>query len=282
MEYIDKLEYLKKNILNDEFIAATALASDYEPKQLRFYIETSLEEARHSLGLINGRDPDNKVILEFGSGLGLASSVLNMCGYNIVSFEPGGLGFEKNLIVNRLIRRSLNLDYILLNDMEQLSGHRFDIIFSNNVLEHIDNIEEVLSGLNKVLNCDGIMIHNIPNYIIPYEPHFGVFFIPLFPKKTSFLIPKQITDTNLWKSINFINYFDVIRYAKQNSATVEFRRQALYKTFLRLESDKEFQERHRGIGILALFLKKTNLINLLKFLPTFLNTPMIFEWKKNA
>lgn len=282
MEYIEKLEYLKKSVLNEEFIAATALASNYEPNKLRFYIETSLEEAEYSLGLIEGIDLNNKVILEFGSGLGLASSVLSMCGYNIVSFEPGGLGFEKNLIVNRLIRQSLNLDYILLDSMEQLSDYKFDIIFSNNVLEHIDNIEEILSDLNKVLSRDGIMIHNIPNYIIPYEPHFGVFFMPLFPKKISFFISKQITDTNLWRSINFINYFDVIRYAKQNSATVEFRRQALYKTFLRLESDKEFRERHHGIGMLVLFLKKTKLINLLKFLPTFLNTPMIFEWKKNA
>ncbi len=277
-----ELECLKACVLNDSFIRSTALASNYSFNELKLYIETSIEEANHSLKLLDTIDLHNKTILEFGSGLGLASSILCMCGYDIISFEPGGLGFERNAVVNRLIKESLNLNYVLLDDSSKLFDHTFDIIFSNNVLEHIDHVEETLSSLNKMLNYNGVMIHNIPNYIIPYEPHFGILFFPLFPKKSSFIIPKRITSTNLWKSINFINYFDIIRYAKQNHATVVFKQRALYETFLRLEKDKEFSGRHRWIWMLAQFLKTTKLINLLKFIPAFLNTPMVFEWKKNA
>ncbi|MFH1514101.1 MAG: class I SAM-dependent methyltransferase [bacterium] len=40
---------------------------------------------------------------------------------------------------------------------------QFDLIYSSNVLEHIENIEEAIDEMNRVLKPDGIMIHVIPN-----------------------------------------------------------------------------------------------------------------------
>lgn len=43
-------------------------------------------------------------------------------------------------------------------------GH-FDLVFSSNVLEHIDNLEIALEEMQRVLSSDGIMIHVLPNAV---------------------------------------------------------------------------------------------------------------------
>jgi hypothetical protein len=97
----------------------------------------------------------------------------------------------------------------------------------------------------------------------------------------SFLISNKITNTNLWKSINFINTFDVISYAKSANADLIFEKSLIYKTIKRIEKDKEFASRHVGISKIFNILKKLYILKVLKFLPVSLNTPMVFEWTKS-
>lgn len=272
---------IEKILLDEVFIKDISKNTDYEYDSLRNYIVTSLEEASHTLSLISKYDLSDKKILEFGSGLGIASIVLNSNGYNITSFEPGGLGFEKNILVNKYIKEHLNLEFNLVSDIECIKDNSFNLIFSNNVLEHIDNIEEVIYKLDSSLTKNGIMIHNVPNYIFPYEPHFGIFFFPIFPKKMSILISTKITNTDLWESINFINVFDIKSYAKKANAIVKFEKELMYKAINRIEVDKEFSKRHIKISKIVRVLRKIGVMNLVKILPIALNTPMIFEWRKN-
>ena len=273
---------IENELLSDEFIKKASEYSDYDYDLLKQYIITSIEESKHTLKLINHYDLKDKRILEFGSGLGIASIVLSSHDYDVVSFEPGGLGFEKNILVNQFIKDYFELQYELISDISDIEENSFDFIFSNNVLEHIYNIKEVVMKLDISLKKSGIMIHNVPNYIVPYEPHFSILFCPIFPKRMSFLIPKRITDTNLWKSLNFINIFDVISYSKEAKATVAFEKELLYKTVNRIENDKEFRSRHIRLNKVINLLNKFGVIKLLKILPLSLNTPMVFEWKKNV
>ena len=267
-------------ILKKEFIQDVSNHCNYDYKQLEFYIITSIEEAKHTLKLISKYNLKNKNILEFGSGLGIASIVLSLNGYKITSFEPGGLGFEKNLLANKYIKNKLRLKFDLISNLSEINNNSLDFIFSNNVLEHIFNIEETILKLHNTLAKDGIMLHNVPNYIFPYEPHFGIFFFPLFPKKTSFLISKNITQTDLWKSLNFINTFNIISYAKRANAKVTFEKELLYETIQRLEEDEEFAYRHKRISKIINIIRKIGLLKIIQLLPIFLNTPMIFEWRK--
>lgn len=272
---------IEKQLLDDTFIRKLSQENNYKYVLLKNYILTSIEEAKHTIKTITKYLGEEKNILEFGAGLGIASIILKMNGYSITSFEPGGLGFEKNSLLIKALKKHFNLNFTLLNDISEIKSESFDLIFSNNVLEHIENIEEIILQLDQALTINGRMIHNVPNYIIPYEPHFGIFFFPLFPKKMSFLKSKKITDTNLWKSLNFINLFDISNYAKSVNATVVFEKHLIYKTIQRIENDKEFANRHIGISKFIRILKKIGILKLLIFLPVSLNTPMVFEWKKN-
>lgn len=273
---------IDKELLDKDFIKGVSDVCDYEYEELKSYIVTSIEESKHTLKLIDKYDLKKKSILEFGSGLGIASIVLSLNGYDITSFEPGGLGFEKNILVNEYIKDYFKLKFNLISNLSDINSNSFYFIFSNNVLEHIPDIENTILKLNDILTEDGIMVHNVPNYTFPYEPHFGIFFFPLFPKKMSFLISKKITETNLWKSINFINTFDVISYSKKTNANVTFEKELMYKTIQRIENDIEFANRHKRISKIISILKKIGILKLIQLLPISLNTPMIFEWKKNV
>ena len=166
-----ELEYIKSKILNDNFIKNAINYSDYKG-DLKSYILTSIEEANYMLKLLDSIDLVSKNILEFGAGLGFCSTVLYMRGIKVSSFEIGGKGFESNLLLNKYIKKTLNLDYKLISNLEDIYPESYDFIFSNNVLEHVDNFNVIMNVLFKSLKSKGEMFHNVPNYLIPYEPHF--------------------------------------------------------------------------------------------------------------
>ena len=274
-------ESLASKLLNRDLIKKMSVDVSYDYKSLKSYITTSLEEAKHSLKLINKYDLKNKKILEFGSGLGISSMILSSKGYDITSFEPGGIGFEKNVLLNQYLKKYFKLNFISIYYLDEIKGDTFDFIYSNNVMEHIDEIEKTIFHLDFCLKKNGIMCHNLPNYIVPYEPHFGILFFPIFPKKMSFLVSKNITKTGLWKSINFINVFDIKSYSRKLNSKVIFEKRMMYEAIKRIDIDHEFAERHINLKKLITLFKKIGFLYLIKLLPVSLNTPMVFEWKKN-
>lgn len=275
-----KFEKIEMKLLDDKFIYEVSENTGYQYLELQQYIMTSIEEAKHTISLIDKYPLEDKHILEFGSGLGLASIILYLEGKDITSFEPGGLGFEKNILVNKYIKEYFNLEFSLIDDLDKINPNSFDFIFSNNVLEHIDNIQETFLVLDNYLKPEGVMLHNIPNYLIPYEPHFGIPFFPIFPSKMPLIVSEEITSTNLWKSLNFINIFDVKSYAREAGAIVKFEKQLMFKTIVRMEKDKEFARRHKGISRIIKIIKAIGFLKIIQILPVSLNTPMVLEWRK--
>jgi len=273
-------ESLKSKLLNSDLINNISDDVDYDYKLLKSYITTSLEEAKYTLKLINKYDLKNKKILEFGSGLGISSIVLSLNGYDITSFEPGGMGFEKNALLNQYLKKYFSLNFNSLDSLGDIKCDTYDFFFSNNVLEHVDDIEKTILHLDLSLKNNGIMCHHMPNYIVPYEPHFGILFFPIFPKKMSFLVSKKITETGLWRSINFINVFDIKSYARKANSKVIFEKRLIYKAIGRVDEDQEFADRHNNLRKLIQFFRKTGILYLMKFLPVSLNTPMVFQWEK--
>jgi hypothetical protein len=73
---------------------------------------------------------------------------------------------------------------------------KYDYIIHNNVIEHIMNLEEAVIVMKSVLKKNGYMIHSCPNYLIPYDCHYKVW----FP-----FIHFELKDEQLWKNINFIS-----------------------------------------------------------------------------
>jgi SAM-dependent methyltransferase len=248
-------------------------------------IDTFSNEAEAALKLIEGHLTINQKVLEIGAGLCIFSLFLKSEGFNIIALEPslGGYGlFEK--MKNEILLNYPNLGLEVLNipadKLESEMHGYFDLIFSNNVIEHIPNLDESFLSMRNVLEADGKMLHSCPNYIVPYEPHFGVFvikpFSPLF--KRMFRVDLK-ENAEVWDSLNFITYFDVKRIAKENNLIVSYKKEILYDSLLRLDNDEIFYARHAGgfVHKVFLILKRTRLLKMIKYFPVLLSTPMAFS-----
>lgn len=266
---------------DDDFLSECSRTTNLPALEVKQRIEIYLGEAKTGLSLVDGLVARNQRVLEVGCGLGLVSAHLAELGYDVVAIEPGLGGFDFNSTVGALIRRLLDIDLSIQPiEAQNLSADqhgRFDLIFSTNVLEHIPDWRGALDGMIRVLKPQGTMRHSCPNYWVPYEPHFGIPLVPVFPKLTSLFRP-SLTTNELWKSLNFLTLGQVRRAAYGRNLQVSFQRELLFAAFKRLEADPSFGGRHpRIITMISTVISRIGLIGLLRFLPPALSTPMIFD-----
>jgi SAM-dependent methyltransferase len=269
-------------LLEPSRLAEVAADADVEVDWLRSAAETSIAEARHTLRVIESRLDPSDQLLEVGSGLGVASSFLASCDFSITSLEPGGSGFEPYERVNPRLRASLGIVHphhvVAVEDVCATPiGGPFDLIFSNNVLEHVDDVARTLTVLSESLSPQGVMVHHCPNYRVPYEPHFGVPLLPGRPAWTAKVLPERIGSSDLWGSLNFVNAGEVMRLAEEFGASVEFERGALADSFMRLR-EPEFGERH---PVLRRFSVVVSVLDpVVRRIPASWATPMTFTWSQ--
>ncbi|CAN5649315.1 hypothetical protein BH10ACT3_BH10ACT3_23750 [soil metagenome] len=261
----------------DELAQATALPLD----AVRTRVTMAVAEAAQTLRVIEGLDlPAGQRMLAVGAGLGLASAFLSSQGFDVTALEPGGVGFEEHLVVAEKLAALAGWDHPLLTiGVEQLDparhGH-FSLIFSNNVIEHVERADASLRAMARVLTPEGLMVHSCPNYSIPYEPHFGLPLLPWRPRWTARLLPRRVSESDLWSSLNFIRARDVIATGVKLGYVVEFRSGALAASLERLGTDVEFRARHRLLAGVAVVARSTGMIRLLRRLPSTWSTPMDF------
>jgi hypothetical protein len=124
------------------------------------------------------------------------------------------------------------------------------------------------------------MVHTCPNYTVPYEPHFGIPLVPLFPRLTTILLP-NLKNSDLWNSLNFVTATQVKGLCKKQVLHIAFKRGLMYKAFLRLEKDSEFSKRQSNSWISGIYniLRSTGILKLIRYMPPKFSTPMTFEIK---
>lgn len=120
---------------------------------------------------------------------------------------------------------------------------RFDIAFSTNVLEHVQDPRIALDRIESVLVDGGIQRHVCPKYVFPYEPHFFIPLVPFRPAATRWFL-RAVTEPGLWQSLNFVISRTVRRWARDAGRTVELDRGVLGEAVERFLADKAFAERH--------------------------------------
>jgi 2-polyprenyl-3-methyl-5-hydroxy-6-metoxy-1,4-benzoquinol methylase len=249
-------------------------------------INMSIAEAIQTITILHGLDlKENAHILEVGAGFGFASVALASFGFHLTALEPGGIGFNKNRIFAAHIFGISDLEVVYLDSTAEQTDFsvfpKFDLIVSNNVLEHVQDVNLGLNNLAGALDETGIMVHSCPNYIFPFEPHFGIPLIPIFPQMTRFFLPRRIVESGLWKSLNFVTYWQVRSFAKRQNLFVAFERGVMTSSILRLKSDTEFAQRHRLLARMAGNHLLFALLKRMLSLPLAIATPMNFVVARN-
>ncbi len=263
----------------DKFVDVAAPHFNWDRAQAEGFLRALQGEAKLGHKLISPYLKPGMKVLEVGAGMGLLSAYLESQGVHITALEPGLGGFG----VNAALARAADFQRLTRVDIpaQELRGVDYDFIYSINVLEHIPDLQAALQGLARVLSPGGQMVHTCPNYLLPFEPHFGIPLVPLWPRLTAHLLPK-LKASELWQSLNFVTLPQMRRAAHKAGLEAKFESGVLYRAFERLDTDPAFRERQaKGLVKYAYHaFKRTGTLSLLKRLPPVLATPMVFHFRR--
>ena len=128
-----------------------------------------------------------KTVLEIGSGLGVNMiSWTRKYGADVTGIEPEGCGFDSSLPICRELLRinGIHPEKLVVGKGEALPfpDESFDIVYSTNVLEHVDNPFQVFREGLRVLKRGGTLQFVYPNYHSFFDGHYAVFHPPVFWK----------------------------------------------------------------------------------------------------
>ena len=184
------------------------------------YLKNAKADALHCYSTIVPYFKKNKKILEVGGGIHLLTRYIHDLGYDITSIEPGGFAeYIDNLRVKLIDKTDLKIFTTSLEKFQ--TKQKFDFIFSMNVLEHTDNIEEHIRCCIKLLkDVNSILFIQCPNYAFPFEPHFYKWFIPLLPKFTFAYLRKK----RLIKVLGQKQYADTLKHLNFNCTYFEIKK----------------------------------------------------------
>lgn len=219
---------------------------------INFIFDLVKDEAKQTLQLLRGMSFSvDARILEIGAGYGLASICLAMMGFSVTALEPGGIGFGDYVGTSSAFAHMCEVEIEHVESGAESAdfagGPLFDLIISNNVLEHVQEIEQAITNLTTALKRDGIMVHSCPNYSFPYEPHFGLPLVPILPKITRYLLPSRIAKSSLWNSLNFITARRIKRIFLSNGLKVCFRKGTMVAGISRVRNEEIFAARHKKL-----------------------------------
>ena len=117
--------------------------------------------------LVKTNAPTNAAILDLGCGTGLSSRLLSNEGYNVVGadisplFLKNTLHMENNPRLKYRICDALDLPFV---------DEAFDVVCSNELIEHLPDIETSLREMLRVVRIGGIIIIKSPNLCSPITP----------------------------------------------------------------------------------------------------------------
>lgn len=270
----------------DRIADEIGILSKTDTGMARDILDTYANESRVSLALITDHLKVGQELLEVGAGLCFTSLFLKSEGYSITALEPAMGGYSlfeklKNIILEHHSELKLKVITQPAQQLDSAQHGHFDLVFSNNVIEHIPDWPAAMTAMVEVLSAQGRMIHACPNYSVPYEPHYGIPVFRHFPSLSRRLFLSPECNVEIWNSLNFITCNELKKYCNVHDLTFCFKKELLYNSLKRMNTDPLFRQRHQGlIAGMAAFVMRSGLGKLVRHIPPAMATPMIVEIEK--
>lgn len=146
---------LRKNPDYRELIRDSYLGKDFEESANRFYRSAEFGEVMRLLK----NDLSNQIVLDLGSGIGVAASAFARKGAGgIIAIDPD-LGDQ--IGARAATKLSRNFPFHILAGLGEnipVEGGAFDIVYSRQVLHHAENLKSMVSEIFRVLRPGGTML----------------------------------------------------------------------------------------------------------------------------
>ena len=226
-----------------------SLANDEQAK-------TYISEAEFFYAVLHAKTSElnPRRVCEVGSGVGLVAEAIARSGHEVTAFEPESSGFSRMHEISKLIIPDSERQAKVIADFfDSKRDGPFDLIYSINVLEHVENHSVFLSGIYQMLSPGGTAYLIFPNYSFPYEPHLH---IPILLNKTvtervfrETILESGITDPeNFWMELSFPKTRQILSIASSlpGNPEVKANNEVLESYFARIAGDPVFESRKSG------------------------------------
>jgi 2-polyprenyl-6-hydroxyphenyl methylase/3-demethylubiquinone-9 3-methyltransferase len=107
-------------------------------------------------------NPEQMIALEVGCGGGIMCEEIALTGFQTSGIDPA----EKSIAIARkhAIEKSLSINYqIASGENLPFENHTFDVVFCCDVLEHVRDLNRVISEISRVLKKGGIFFYDTIN-----------------------------------------------------------------------------------------------------------------------
>lgn len=193
---------------------------------------------------IQQNKPDkNMSVLDFGCGAGIIVKKLQERGINAFGADVfyDGANYRENILPD--IKAGSIKE--IKNNIIPFADNTFDFVTNNQVMEHVENLDQVLSELARVLKPGGKVLSIFPEKSSMREGHIGIAFLHWFPKKSLF----RVYFCAFWRALGF-------GYFKNNKSYIQFSKEAcewLDKwTFYRKRADIDSIYQHHFVNLIHL------------------------------
>jgi len=169
---------------------------------LQEHRKKSFNDTKRRVELVSKLCKKNDRVLEIGSGYGFFLEEMRKLGFDIIGIEVS----KERRKISKRVTKSKILNINLMD--ENLNIKKFDVIIFFHVLEHISDSISFLKNLKKILNKNGKVIIEVPNYndfqielnVAYKEWHFQRAHIHYFTPKTL----KKILQKSGFKNIRIV------------------------------------------------------------------------------
>lgn len=148
-------------------------------------------------------------ILDYGCGGGQLLTYLRILGYkNLIGVDVRN---QKTMNQLNILHDNMGFgsDTFFTYDGAQLpfNDTSFDIIISQQVLEHVHNVDNYFSECKRVLSLKGKMLLDFPHRLVPFDTHTKMWFVHYFPVSIrNYFYDKYINDgaANMYASFLYL------------------------------------------------------------------------------
>ncbi|MEZ0394898.1 MAG: class I SAM-dependent methyltransferase [Anaerolineales bacterium] len=138
------------------------------------------------------RERENPKILDYGCGAAQTVAAGRRQGLEIFGADIFYAGSNDRQVVEKSGLFGTIVREIRNGRIDFPDGY-FDFVFSNQVLEHVEDLEGVLAEIRRVLKPDGRSVHLFPSRDVWREGHCGIPFLHWFSKDSPVRYPYALS-----------------------------------------------------------------------------------------
>ncbi|NKD86128.1 class I SAM-dependent methyltransferase [Haematospirillum jordaniae] len=130
----------------------------------------------------HGNEPN--CILEVGASTGLNCFALRKRWpqSRVIGIEPEYVAVRAAQMMAQALQEPVPEFILGYGESLPLPDASVDLIVCHTVIEHVQDVEAVVAEMSRVLSPQGVLHLEAPNYVWPYEPHLGIWCLPVLGK----------------------------------------------------------------------------------------------------